>query len=104
MKTKTNVTKTVASGNIIRTILRQELQNLESNIDHKFVAFEKKIDVKLDFRLGDLETRLDERAKEYHDEILTSNDKLMKELEEQREEREIGDSHIRERLKILESA
>lgn len=103
-KRKTNSNKTNTSGNVIRTILREELQNLESDIDQKFVTFEKKIDFKLDFRLGDLETGIDERARKYRDEILTSNDKLMKELEEQREEGEIGDSQIRKRLNILESA
>lgn len=99
-KRKTNISKTNSSRNSIRTILREELATFEKKVDQKFVNSE----INVDFKLGDLETRIDEKAKGYRDEILTSNDKLMKELEEQREEKEIGDSQIRKRLSILESA
>ena len=110
MKQKVKRNRASDSGNVIRTILREELKSFATKEDikeelKKFEkSFEAKMDIKLDLKLGDLETRVDEKAKQYRDQILTSNDKLMKELEKQREEGEIGDSQIRERLKVLESA
>jgi len=104
MKQKIKRNKTSSSGNVIRTILQQELRNIKTSI----VA---EIETNVDFKLGGLETRIDERAREYRDQILTSNDKLMKELGEQRQEREIGNFQTKEklrdheeRLKVLESA
>lgn len=110
-KRKTNDAKTSASGNVIRTILREELkaelQSFEKKVDQKFVWFETKID----FKLKNLETRTDEKARQYRNEVLTSNDKLAKTLEDMRDEITIGDFQTKEklrdnegRIKILESA
>ena len=102
MKQKLKRKKTSGSNNVIRTILREELSSLVTKAELE--KFENRFEARMDIKIERLESKVDERAREYRDQILTSNDKLMKELEEQREEREIGDSHIRERLKVLESA
>lgn len=102
MKQKLKRKKTSGSNNVIRTILREELSSLVTKAELE--KFENRFEARMDIKIESLESKVDERAREYRDQILTSNDKLMKELEEQREEREIGDSHIRERLKVLESA
>ena len=52
----------------------------------------------LENRLNDLEQKLDGKAKQYRDQILTSNDKLAKTLETMREELEIGNFQTRERV------
>ncbi len=65
----------------------------------------------LEYKLGELEQRVDDRAKQYRDQILTSNDKLAKTLETIREDIEIGNFQTgekitdhEERIKILEKA
>ena len=52
----------------------------------------------LEFKLGGLEQRVDDRAKQYRDQILTSNDKLAKTLETTREELEIGNFQMRRQV------
>ena len=52
----------------------------------------------LEYELGELEQRVDDKAKQYRDQILTSNDKLAKTLETIREELEIGSFQTRERI------
>ena len=63
----------------------------------------------LEYKLGELEQRVDDRAKQYRDQILTSNDKLAKTLETMREDLEIGSFQMKrkvdnheERIKHLE--
>ena len=111
--------KTGYSGNVIRTIfreeLKEELQNFERNFERKidqglnqrFATFE----VKMDFKFKDLENRVDDKARQYRYQVLTSNDKLAKTLDEMLEEIAIGNYQIREkledhekRIKVLESA
>ena len=91
---------------------------LEKTLDERFVAFEKKVDEKLfiweartDIKRDNLERKIDEKAQQYRDQILTSNDKLAKTLETMREDLEIGNFQTREKLEdhekrinILESA
>ncbi len=48
----------------------------------------------LEYKLGELEQRVDDRAKQYRDQILTSNDKLAKTLETMREENTIGFNQV----------
>ncbi len=52
----------------------------------------------LEDKLGELEQRVDEKAKQYRDQILTSNDKLAKTLETIREDLEIGNFQTKERV------
>lgn len=91
---------------------------LSKTLDERFVAFEKKADEKLfiweartDIKLDNLERKIDDKAQQYRDQILTSNDKLAKTLETMREDLEIGNFQTREKLEdhekrinILESA
>lgn len=104
MKQKLKRNKTnKSSGSVIRTIFQQELKEFEGR-------FEAKIDTKLE----NLERRVDEKAKRYRDQILTSNDKIAKELETHRQEREVGNFQASElrnqvddhekRIKVLESS
>ena len=44
-------------------------------------------------------TKVDENARKYRDQILTSNDKLAKTLETMREELEIGNFQTKEKIK-----
>ncbi|MBI1982021.1 hypothetical protein HYU45_00075 [Candidatus Daviesbacteria bacterium] len=57
-------------------------------------SFEARIDSKLE----KLEQRVDDRAQQYRDQILTSNDKLAKTLEIMREELEIGNFQMKRRV------
>lgn len=115
MKQKVKRNKTSSSGNVTRTILREELKEelhnserrIDQKFDQKFAAFE----VKIDFKLEDLELRVDKKAQQYRDQVLTSNDKLAKTLETMREENTIDNFQRDEkieghetRIKVLESA
>lgn len=80
---------------------------LEKTMNERFMSFE----AKMDFKFDNLERRVDEKAQQYRDQILTSNDKLAKTLETMREEITIGNFQTSEkledhekRIKHLESA
>ncbi len=70
--------------------------------------------LKLEFKITDLEQKVDNKAQKYRDQILTSNDKLMKKLEEMQDENIIGSNQTSQlndtaedhekRIKILEKA
>ena len=103
-KRKVNNNKTNTAGNVMRSIFQQELNKFEER-------FEAKIDIKLDFKLGELERKVDEKAIRYRDQVLTSNDKLAKQLETMRQESVVGDFQRDEkldnhenRIKVLESS
>ncbi len=49
-------------------------------------------------KLEKMEERIDDKAKIYRDEILNSNDKLVKQLEEMRNENTIGFNQINRNL------
>jgi len=92
MKQKVKKNNASSSGNVIRTILREELKDFATKDDlKKFeTRFEAKMDFKLDLKLGDLERKVDEKARQYRDDVLTSNDKLAKKLETMQEELKLG--------------
>lgn len=80
---------------------------LKAYVDEKFALN----DVKTDLKLENLERKIDEKAREYRDQILTSNDKLAKTLETMREELEINNFQMRDkienhekRIEVLESS
>ena len=83
---------------------------LDKTLDQRFLLNDAKFDLKLE----NLERKIDEKAQKYRDEVLTSNDKIIKELEVMREENIIGFNQIarlgrqvsnhEKRIKILESA
>ena len=91
---------------------------LSKTLDERFFTFEKKVDEKFFIweartyiKRDNLERKIDEKAQQYRDQILTSNDKLAKTLETMREDLEIGNFQTREKLEdhekrinILESA
>lgn len=73
---------TAKKNNLVtKTYLNQELKLLEMRITLKFDDFAK---------------RIDENAQKYRDQILISNDKVAKELEEMRQENTIGSHQIRQ--------
>lgn len=94
MKQKLKKNKTNSSGSVIRTVFRQELKNFEKTVGEKFVSFETKID----FKLENLERRVDEKARKYRDEVLNSNDKLAKKFETVQQELELGNLQMRRQL------
>lgn len=83
---------------------------LNKVLDDRFKLSEINTDIKLE----NLERKIDEKAQKYRDQVLTSNDKIVKELEVMREENIIGFNQIarlgkqvnshEKRIKILESA
>lgn len=99
--------KTSSSGNVIRTILREELEE-------ELKKFETRFETKMDFKLENLERRVDEKAKQYRDDVLIKMDEAIGELQTMREENTIGSHQItrlndqvedhEKRIKILESA
>ena len=52
----------------------------------------------LETKLNDLEYKLDGNAQKYRDQVLTSNDKLAKQLETMREENTIGFNQLNNKL------
>lgn len=54
--------------------------------------------LKLEFKLTDLEQRIDNKAQGYRDQVLTSNDKLAKTLETIREDLEIGNFQMKREI------
>lgn len=113
MKQRVN-RKTSITDNVIRTILREELKNLATKEElNKFATKEglKNLEANMDIKLETLERKVDEKAQQYRDEVLTSNDKIAKTLETMREEITIGNFQTSEkledhekRIKHLESA
>lgn len=71
--------KNSSSNLVTKTVLKDELINLETRVDIK---------------LDRMENRIDDNAKKYRDQILTSNDKLAKQLEEMRDENAIGFNQV----------
>jgi len=63
---------------------------LDKTLDERFLLN----DVKFDLKLENLERKIDEKAQKYRDQVLTSNDKIVKELEAMREENIIGFNQI----------
>ena len=111
MKQKVN-RKTSSSGNVIITILREELKNFatKEELKKELKNLESRFDAKMDFKLENFERKLDEKAQQYRDEVLTSNDKLAKRLETMQQELGLGNLQIKrqledheERIAILES-
>lgn len=108
MKQKVKI-KTSSSGNVIRTILREELNKLVTKEELK--KFENRFDAKMDFKLENLERKVDEKARKYRDQVLTSNDRLAKKFETVQQELGLGNLQMKrqledhgERIVILESA
>lgn len=56
------------------------------------------LETKIDIKLDRIERRIDENAQKYRDQILKSNDKLVKEQEGIREDKIIGDHQVKEKL------
>ena len=70
--------------------LKKELKKFATKED--LSSLEMRVALKFDNFAG----RIDENAQKYRDQILNSNDKLVKELQEMREENTIGSHQIRE--------
>ena len=101
---------------------------LDKALDERFGLYDKKMEdrfrgidgrfklseINTDIKLENLERKIDEKAQRYRDQVLTSNDKIVRELEVMREENTIGFNQIgrlnkqvsnhEKRIKILESA
>lgn len=106
MKQKSNSSQLVTKKYLEKT-LDKRFSHFEKKVDEEFISFE----ATMDFKLEHLERGVDEKAQQYRDQLLTSNDKLAKTLETMREEITIGNFQTREkledhekRIKVLESA
>jgi len=132
MKRKLKKNKTNSSGDIIRTILRDELKNFATKNDLKNFAtkndlknFATKNDLKnfatkndfFNFKLeifeeiSKAELKAIDREQNYHSNVMTQFDKIVKKLDEMRQENEIDNFRRDEkienhetRIKALESA
>lgn len=93
MKQKNNLSNLVAKD-FLKKELKKELHEFEKKIDQKLTVLEVRTDIKLD----NLERRIDDNAKKYRDQILVSNDKLAKQLEEMRDENAIGFNQLNREL------
>lgn len=89
----------------IRTVLRQELKNFATKDD--FSNF--KLDILADINRGELKAI--DREQNYHSDVMTQFDKVMKKLETMRQESTLGESQQdqkledhEDRIKVLESS
>lgn len=74
--------------------LKKELQQFGKKFDQKLTVLEVRTGIKLDA----LEKRVDDNAQKCRDQVLTSNDKLAKQLETMREENAIGFNQLNKQL------
>jgi len=114
MKQKLKRNKTNSSSAVTRAVLRQELKNFATKNDLKNFAtknefFDFKIDIFAEINRAELKAI--DREKNYHSDVMTQFDKIMKKLETMRQENEIDNFRRDEkienhenRIKILESA
>ena len=89
MKKKNN-----SSNLVTKVFLKDELKNLETSLHLKITSLEIKVDTKLE----EVEKRIDNNAQRYRDQILVSNDKLVKQLESMMDENTIGFSQLNRQL------
>lgn len=86
MKKKNNSQTQVTRGE-----LREELSRLEGRLEKKFITKPE-----LTFGLEELKIEIDERARQYRDDVLTKLDGVMGELQTMREENTVGTHQISE--------
>ena len=70
---------------------KSDLKNLETSLRLEITSLEIKVDIKLE----KMEGRIDDNAQRYRDQVLASNDELMKQLETMREENIVGAGQTR---------
>lgn len=79
---------------ITKNFLRKEFQQFGKLFNKKLSGFEKALGIKSGIKFDSFARGIDENARKYRDQILNSNDKLAKELEEIREDKIIGSSQM----------
>lgn len=79
---------------ITKDFLREEFQQFGKLFDKKLSGLEKVLEIKTDMKFDSFAREIDENARKYRDQILNSNDKLVKELEEIREDKIIGSDQM----------
>ena len=115
MKQKVKKNKNNDSDLVTRYILRQELKRFATKDDLKrfatkedFSNFKKndfsnfKLDILAEINRAELRTI--DREQNYHSNVMTQFDKIMKKLETMRQENAIDNFQRDERIKVLESA
>ena len=70
---------------------KSDFKNLETSFRLEITSLEIKVDIKLE----KMEGRIDDNAQRYRDQVLASNDELMKQLETMREENIVGAGQTR---------
>ena len=75
----------------LETSLHSELKNIETSLRLEITSLEIKVDIKLE----KMEMRIDDNAQRYRDQVLASNDGLMKQLETMREDNIVGAGQTR---------
>lgn len=84
---------------VTKDLLEKAFHGFEKRLDQKLAVLEARTEIKLD----GLERRIDDNAQKYRDQILNSNDKIAKELEQMREDRTIEDGQNRRLKKQVDS-
>jgi hypothetical protein len=115
------------SGNVFRTILREELRHFATKDDLRNFATKKDltkfatkddlknfatkrelreeiqvVNARMDLKFDEFEHRIDEKARQYRDEVLNSNDGLAKKLETYYQEIELGNLQTKRQVQSHE--
>jgi len=114
MKQKVKKNKIDGSDLVTRSILRQELSKFATKKDLKrFATKDELVDFKIDVlaEINRTELKAKDREQNYHSEVMTQFDKVMKKLETMTQENTLSESHQDQkledhevRIKVLESS
>lgn len=78
---------------------KKDLKVLEQSLREDMRVLENSLRTEIKLSAEEILTKVDENAQGYRDQILTSNDKLAKQLETIREDLEIGNFQTEEKIK-----
>ena len=82
-----------SQDSLTKDVLKTEIKGLEERLGKKFVT-----QGFFSYEMDKTKQEVDEKARSYRDEILTSNDRLAKTLETIREDLEIGNFQMGEKI------
>lgn len=92
MRQKNNSSNNLVTKEFFKRGLKSEFGTFEKRLDKKFSTKKdlSTLEIRIDLKFDKFARKIDDNAQKYRDQILTSNDKLVKELQEMREENIIG--------------
>lgn len=105
MRQKNNSSNNLVTKDFFKRGLKEELGMFEMRLDKKFATKEDLkgfatkeglsiLEMRVALKFDDFARRIDENAQKYRDQILNSNDKVVKELETMREENIVGSHQV----------